>query len=121
MLEHRGYRGRAEFDEEAGIFHGEVLGIRDVVTFEGTSVKGLVKAFRNSVEDYLDFCAARGDEPDWPFSGRLMVRLSQELHRDLWIQARKENKSLNQLISEKLADRVPREARAERSRAATGF
>ena len=38
LLEHKGYAGRAEFDEEAGLFHGEVAGLRDVVTFQGTGV-----------------------------------------------------------------------------------
>ncbi len=106
MLEHKGYKGQVEFDDEAGIFHGEVLGTRDVITFEGTSVRDLKKAFRDSVEDYLDFCAQRGEEPDKPFTGRLMVRLPAPLHRELWMQSRAENKSLNQLIRERLAKAV---------------
>jgi predicted HicB family RNase H-like nuclease len=102
MLEHKGYRGYVEFDADAGIFHGEVLDTRDVITFQGTSVRELRKAFRDSVEDYLEFCAERGEEPEKPFSGRLMVRLTPELHRNLHIQAKREGKSLNQLIAEKL-------------------
>ena len=104
MLEHKGYKAHAEFDDQAGVFHGEVLGTRDVITFQGTSVRELKKAFRDSVEDYLEFCASRGEEPDRPFTGRLMVRLPPGLHRELWIQAKKQDKSLNQLISERLAD-----------------
>ena len=34
MLAYKGYRGHVEFDEEAGVFHGEVLDTRDVITFE---------------------------------------------------------------------------------------
>lgn len=102
MLEHKGYKGQVEFDDHAGEFHGEVLGTRDVITFEGTSVRELKSAFRDSVEDYLEFCEVRGEEPDKPFTGRLMVRLPEELHRELWMQSRLENKSLNQLISERL-------------------
>ena len=102
MLEYKGYKGHVEFDDEAGIFHGEVLGTRDVITFQGTSVQELKKEFRDSVEDYLEFCAERGEEPDKPFTGRLMLRLPPRLHRKLWVQARKENKSLNRLISERL-------------------
>lgn len=106
MLEHKGYKAQAEFDDQAGVFHGEVLGTRDVVTFQGTSVRELKKAFRDSVEDYLEFCASRGEEPDKPFTGRLMVRLPPRLHRELWVQAKKQDKSLNQLISERLAERM---------------
>ena len=102
MLEYKGYRGQVEFDEDAAVFHGEVLGTRDVITFEGTSVRALEKAFRNSVEDYLEFCGERGEEPNKPFSGRLMVRVPPGLHRDLYVEAKLEKKSLNQLIAEKL-------------------
>lgn len=102
MLEHKGYRGCVDFDAEARIFHGEVAETRDVITFQGTSVDELEHAFRESVDDYLEFCSVRGEEPDKPFSGRLMVRLPTELHRKLYAEARQEGKSLNQLIAERL-------------------
>lgn len=102
MLEHKGYKGRVEFDPEAKIFHGEVVGTRDVITFQGTSVEELEVAFRDSVDDYLEFCAERGEEPDKPFTGRLMVRLPPDLHRELYVEAKEEGMSLNQLIAERL-------------------
>lgn len=71
MLHHKGYTGVVEFDDEADIFHGEVLHINDVITFQGSTVEELRRAFVESVEDYLAFCAARGEEPSKPFSGRL--------------------------------------------------
>jgi predicted HicB family RNase H-like nuclease len=55
-----GYHGKVEFDDEAGIFHGDVINTRDVITFQGKSVAELKKAFRDSIEDYLTFCAERG-------------------------------------------------------------
>ncbi len=103
MLEYKGYTGNVEFDPEAGLFHGEVLDTRDVITFQGTSVEGLQQAFRDSVDDYLDFCKERNEEPEKPFSGRLMVRLSSDLHRKLYVEAKRGGKSLNQLISERLS------------------
>jgi predicted HicB family RNase H-like nuclease len=103
MLEYKGYTGRVEFDDEAGLFHGEVLDTRDVITFQGKSVEEIEAAFRDSIDDYLDFCAGRGEDPDKPFSGRLMVRLPSRLHRELYREARREGKSLNQLIIERLA------------------
>ncbi len=102
MFEYKGYRAEVEFDPDAEIFHGEVLGTKDVVTFQGSSVAALKKSFRDSIDDYLDFCAERGEQPDKPFTGRLMVRLSPTLHRELHAQAKLEKKSLNQLIAEKL-------------------
>ncbi len=56
MLQYKGYTGHVEFDDEAGLFHGEVIDLRDVVTFQGTSVEELEQAFRGSVDDYLKFC-----------------------------------------------------------------
>lgn len=102
MLKYKGYRGTAEYDDEAGIFHGEVIDLKDVVTFQGKSVKELEQAFRDSIEDYLAFCKERGEEPDKPFSGRLMLRLPAALHRKVYVSAVKEGKSLNQWIAEKL-------------------
>lgn len=56
MLNYKGYTGHIEFDDEAGLFHGEVLDLRDVVTFQGKSVDELSQAFRDSIEDYFEFC-----------------------------------------------------------------
>lgn len=32
MMEYKGYIGVVEFDDEAGIFHGEVVNTRDVIS-----------------------------------------------------------------------------------------
>ena len=103
MLHYKGYAGAVDFDDEAGVFHGEVLDTRDVITFQGTTVDEIEHAFRESLDDYLDFCTERNEEPDKPFSGRLMVRLSTDIHRNLYVQAKREGKSLNQLIVERLS------------------
>jgi len=103
MLKYKGYHGKVEFDEEAGLFHGEVVDLRDVITFQGKSVDELEQAFRDSVDDYLEFCQQRDEEPDRPFSGRLMLRLPTEIHRKVYVRAKKEGKSLNEYISEKLS------------------
>lgn len=102
MLNYKGYTGQVEFDDEAGLFHGKVLGLRDVVTFQGTSVEELKQAFKESVDDYLEFCRVRGETPDKPFSGRLMLRLPPELHRKVYTSSKREGKSLNQWIAERL-------------------
>jgi predicted HicB family RNase H-like nuclease len=102
MMEYKGYIGKAEFDDEANIFHGEVINIRDVVTFQGKSVTALRKAFKDSVDDYLDFCKERNESPDKPFSGKLMLRLNPEQHRKIFIHSRLEGKSLNTWIADAL-------------------
>ena len=59
MMEYKGYIGKVEFDDDAGIFHGEVINVRDVITFQGESVQEIRQAFQDSVEDYLAFCASQ--------------------------------------------------------------
>ncbi len=94
-MEYKGYQARVEFDESANVFHGEVLHLRDVITFEATTVDDLWKEFRDSVDDYLDFCATRGEDPERPFSGKFLVRIGPELHRSAAIAAAKRDESLN--------------------------
>ena len=91
-----------KFDDEANIFHGEVNNTRDVITFEGTSVKELKEAFKESVEDYLAFCKGRGEDPEKPFSGRFIVRLSPRQHRKIYVAARQSGKSMNAWIAKHL-------------------
>ena len=102
MMEYKDYIGKVEIDDEAGILYGEVINIRDVITFEGTSVAELQKAFHESVDDYLAFCAERGESPEKPFSGKFVVRLPVELHRKAYIQAKLSDKSLNGWVTEVL-------------------
>jgi len=103
MMEYKGYLGKVEFDDESNIFHGEVINLRDVVTFQGETVGKLRKAFHESVDDYLEFCAARGEEPEKPYSGKFVVRVEPELHKTLAIRARKDGKSLNSLVTDALS------------------
>lgn len=106
MMEYKGYIGKVEIDEEAGILHGEVINIRDVVTFEGQTVDELQQAFRDSVEDYLAFCAQRGEAPEKPFSGKFVLRLPAELHRRAYVKAKLADKSLNGWVTEVLETAV---------------
>lgn len=101
-MEYKGYIGKIEFDDDADIFHGEVIGIRDVVTFQGKSVNELKKAFRESVDDYFEFCKKRGEAPDKPFTGKFVVRLTPEQHRKVFIASKIKGKSLNSWVSEVL-------------------
>jgi predicted HicB family RNase H-like nuclease len=102
-MKYKNYEATVRFDEEAEIFHGEVINTRDVITFQGSSVDELKQAFKDSVEDYLDFCRERNEEPDKPFSGNFVLRISPELHHKLYKKAKLSGKSLNALIEESLA------------------
>jgi predicted HicB family RNase H-like nuclease len=103
MMEYKGYIGHVEFDDKSNIFHGEVINLRDVVTFQGSTVTQLRKAFRDSVDDYLEFCAERGESPERPYSGRFMVRLEPDLHKAVAMNAKLAHKSLNEWVCDTLA------------------
>lgn len=102
MMEHRGYVGTASFDDAADLFHGEVLNLRDVITFQGRSVEELRRAFRESVDDYLAFCAERGEAPEKPFSGRFNLRIRPDLHARAAARAKNEGLSLNAFVERAL-------------------
>jgi len=103
MMEYKGYFGKVEFDDEADIFYGEVINLRDIVTFQGETVTELRNAFRDSIDDYLDFCASRGEEPEKPYSGKFVVRVDPELHKTIFIEAKKTGKSINAWVSDNLS------------------
>ena len=101
-MEYKGYIGHVEFDDEANIFHGEVINLRDVVTFQGESVDELRTAFCESVDDYLAFCEQRGESPEKPYSGKFMIRIEPELHKAVSIRAKTAHKSLNAFVHDAL-------------------
>ena len=67
MLEYKGYIGTLEAED--GVFFGRVAGLRDVITFEGSTFAEVEKAFSDSIDDYLAFCAEQGEPADRPHSG----------------------------------------------------
>ncbi len=104
MMTYKGYSGSVRFDDEAEIFHGEVIGLRDVVTFQGRTVDELKTAFHDSIDDYLDFCESRGEAADKPFSGRFLLRVEPTLHRRLVELSLDEGDSLNNWIASRLSE-----------------
>lgn len=82
--------------------YGDVIGIKDGITFQGTSVSELEKAFKDSVDDYISWCKERGEQPQKAFSGNLRLRIPAELHAHLSVEAARKGISLNQLIAGKL-------------------
>ena len=99
-MEYKGYIARVEYDDEAKLFHGQIMNLRDVITFQSRSVMELRKALRGSVDDYVEFCAERGEKPEKPFSGKVLLRLTPELHRAAMVAAAQRRRSLNAWATE---------------------
>ena len=95
-MTYRGYSARVEFDAEDRIFVGHLAGVRDIVGFHGASVAELEAAFHEAVDDYLAACKKLGQEPNKPFSGRVMLRLPPEVHARASARATVEGGSFNQ-------------------------
>lgn len=106
MMKYKGYIAHVKFDDEASIFHGEVINTRDVITFQGTTVEEINQAFIDSIEDYLEFCKERGEEPERPYSGKFNIRLDPELHQKASIAAVEHGKSLNQWVADTIKKAV---------------
>src|SRR3984957_11354575 len=99
-MEYKGYTaGPIDFDPEEEIFSGIVLGLKDVIHFEGSNAAELRASFQGGIDDYLSQCAEQGEEPDRPFNGKILVRTNPELHRKAALRAAAEGASLSQWIA----------------------
>jgi len=106
MMEYKGYIGIVEYDSDAKLFHGDVVNTRDVITFQGTTVAEIEKAFTESIDDYMNWCKQEGVEAEKPYSGKFNLRLSPELHREIAITAKKLNLSINNFVEKALKDEL---------------
>ena len=106
IITYKGYQGSFEYDSDADIFHGDVLHINDVITFQGRSIDELKDALAESIEVYLEYCTNKGKSPQKPFSGTFNVRLNPEIHQRLAMQAANAGVSLNKWVANTLEKAV---------------
>ncbi|MDY6804879.1 MAG: type II toxin-antitoxin system HicB family antitoxin [Cyanobacteriota bacterium] len=103
MMNYKGYTGFVEKDEEAGIWFGRVIGIKDVITFKAESIEESREEFQISVDDYLEFCQELNREPEQPFSGEVAFNTTPENYQKIWLAAQKTGKSINAWMDEVLS------------------
>lgn len=101
-MTYNGYKARIDFDDRDNIFVGRLLGINDIVGFHADNVTDLRSAFEEAVDDYLEACEQIGKSPDKPASGKLMLRVTPEIHAAALVAAKSAGKSLNQWAAEVL-------------------
>lgn len=97
-LKYKGQIGSIEHDLDRGVLYGKLLFIKDLVTYESESLRGLEQEFRVSVDEYLSDCADMGIEPNKPFNGSFNIRIGRDLHRKLAIKAAGEGMGLNEAV-----------------------
>ena len=105
-MEYKGYIGSVEFSEEDALFYGKVLGIRALISYEGTNAAELVADFHGAVDDYLELCAQSGTEPEKAYKGSFNVRISPELHKQAVVAAMAQNVSLNSFVESSIAKAI---------------
>jgi predicted HicB family RNase H-like nuclease len=106
ILTYKGYQGSFVYDPDADIFHGDVLHITDVVTFQGRSIDELKQALADSIEVYLEYCAKKNRAPEKPYSGSFNVRIAPEIHKRIATQATRDGVSLNKWVAKTLSEAV---------------
>jgi predicted HicB family RNase H-like nuclease len=97
-MEYKGYVGTVEFSESDGLFYGKVMGIRALISYDGTNAHELVEDFHGAVDDYLALCEAEGIQPEKAYKGSFNVRISPELHKRAVICAAENQMTLNSFV-----------------------
>ena len=115
-LEYRGYIGQFHYEDGDEALHGIVLGLRDLIHFQGASIPELKESLKDSVDEYLRWCAEEGVAPEKPYSGKFVVRMSPDLHRRVSLRAKAAGMSVNQWV----ANALTREAREDFDSSAQG-
>jgi predicted HicB family RNase H-like nuclease len=101
---YKDYIGSVHYSTEDEVFYGELEGINDLISYEGSSVSELKAAFEEAVEDYLELCKLNGKEPEKMYKGSFNIRIRPELHKRAAQMALKEGKSLNQYIEDAIEE-----------------
>lgn len=89
--------------------HGRVIGMRDVLSFHGTSVAELTQAFHDTVDEYLAWCAEQDVRPEKSWQGKLTFRPSEDLRTRLHVAAAITNQSVNDFMNAALERRCGRQ------------
>jgi predicted HicB family RNase H-like nuclease len=102
MMKYKSYLGSVHFSDEDNLFYGKLEFIRALVSYEGTDVKTLRRAFESAVDDYLQMCSESGREPERPLKGSFNVRIGPNLHQRVALNALTKGKTINKFITEVL-------------------
>ena len=91
----KGYTTSMVFDPGDKIIVGRVLDIDDIISFHGESVSEFESNFHATIEDYLAASKDLGSAPERPASGKVMLRITPEVHAAALKAAARSGTSLN--------------------------
>lgn len=98
ILQYNGYYASVNFSSVDEVFYGKIIGINDLVSFEGSTVAELKQGFHEAVEDYLETCTEIGKSPDKTYKGSFNVRVPSSLHKQAALFASLNNITLNEFV-----------------------
>lgn len=99
FLKYKGYTGTIDYTPEDGCLFGVVLGLHGVsISYEGDTIAELKADFEAGIDDYLDDCASEGKEPQKPYSGKISLRMSSDMHQRVAQEANNKGESINAYI-----------------------
>ncbi|MDR2573302.1 MAG: type II toxin-antitoxin system HicB family antitoxin [Desulfovibrio sp.] len=78
-MQYKDYTALIEFSGEDGCLIGKVLGIRDMIVFDGNTVDEIRKNFHDMIDHYIAACSKAGREPNNPVS-EVMIPVSPSLY-----------------------------------------
>lgn len=105
-LIYKGYAAVINYDAECQTIRGEVININDMITFSGDSLGEIIAAFHDAMDDYLEHCAEIGREPEKPFSGKISLRITPDLHKKAAFSAKIANISLNEFLTQAIEEKT---------------
>lgn len=110
FFKYKGYSGSVEFSPEDNCLFGKVQGLhKATILYEGNSVDELRKDFEEGVDDYLLRCKERGVQPEKPYSGKLIVRMSSELHSRVAEAVAGSGTTINDFINKAIVNELEHE------------
>lgn len=63
---YKGYTSCIRYDKKYGVFYGKLEDIKEHIEFHTNKIMNIEDEFQLAVENYLDFCARVGKEPERP-------------------------------------------------------
>lgn len=108
IMKYKDFLASVHFSQEDKTFYGKILGINDLITFEGETVKKLDKAFKEAADDYVELCKLTGKKIHKSYKGSFNVRILPGLHQKAAQLALQENISFNQLIQRAIENEINR-------------
>jgi predicted HicB family RNase H-like nuclease len=109
LLRYKGFLGTVEFSEEDDVLFGKVIGISDLISYEGATIKELKKDFKDAIDHQIEYCKRNNKPVQKSMTGNFNIRINPELHQLASRTAAEKGVSLNKVVQEAIQSYVQEE------------